>query len=1020
MQEKRFATVLFADISGFTTLTASIGAEQTTEFINECFNTIDMIIHNYHGTVIRHEGDRVLAVFGFPRSYGNDSKNALLCSLKIRDAIKNMRYNIDIHIGVGTGEVLVSQEYVYGHLVDEVSRLEEIAEKGQILVNEETYRINQNIFLFERMKNGFALKGFNFTKQEPDFFYECRNDEHQKLKEIILKFPRFIIVSGEKGIGKSFFIAETLRKINAENIFDIQEVTFTELEHLTFGSPFIKIVRQMAPDFNLSLSEDQYRKWLLREMASVILQTAKAKPLIFFLKNIELADDFSIQFLEHLSQFDTQKKMMIIIETENLNNRVVKRLVSNIKTDFEHIDLKPLTPEIMQGIITEFLKDYILTESFKQEICNLCHGNIFYAFEISSLIKNFYAPGTELKEFPDSRRLKEITEALIDTIPEDVRKGLYILSLIDNPEDELCKRLIPDFDKFFNYCQERNLLRFQNSKIHFSSELLKNSIRDRLTKKSRQQYHLTIAQALKESSNQIENYYTIGFHLKEAGEYQEAYEFYMRFASQLERDFYYDGCITVCDEILSFLRGDEHEKRCEVLHKKIKLLHLMAEREKELEAINEFLQSSFAHTEWYRVARISQAEYFESTAEYDKALKILKELNSEREDAQLLEKMGLIYFYKDEIAEALKILNRAWDCVKDSTDYSLTGNILKDIGLCYWKIGDKDRALLYYTKAKTFYERAENRIALCRLSVNIGNVYYYLNRFDQAMTYYSEAFNMAQKINDSLLIAQILSNMGGIYVQFGEYEEALKKFKEALEIDRKKLNRKGEAIRLSNIGNILGMLGETEEALSYFKSALRIDEAINNKSGIAIRYGNIATCLMQKGEYAEAVDYLSKAVEISEKIGSIEYLAYYKNLLGSAYLRLNELDRAATCFNEALSFARRAKNQSYEIIIQSNLASLFLKKGDINKAYQYSIWAVEKLLGIQEIEGDKEIVYYTHYKILSEMQKSREAYQFLKSAYEIIVARAQKIKNTDFKKKFMSLPQNQEIIETWKTNERKE
>ncbi|HEC77924.1 MAG TPA: hypothetical protein ENI34_02125, partial [candidate division WOR-3 bacterium] len=55
MRENRLATILYADLTGFTKLTATLGPEKITELVNECFKIIDKIIHVHDGTILRHE-----------------------------------------------------------------------------------------------------------------------------------------------------------------------------------------------------------------------------------------------------------------------------------------------------------------------------------------------------------------------------------------------------------------------------------------------------------------------------------------------------------------------------------------------------------------------------------------------------------------------------------------------------------------------------------------------------------------------------------------------------------------------------------------------------------------------------------------------------------------------------------------------------------------------------------------------------------------------------------------------------
>jgi len=82
--DRRHATVLFADISGYTALCAAMDAEQIQALLNRFFALMDATIVAYGGRIIDHAGDGVLAVFGAPVAHGNDPERATQAQILIR------------------------------------------------------------------------------------------------------------------------------------------------------------------------------------------------------------------------------------------------------------------------------------------------------------------------------------------------------------------------------------------------------------------------------------------------------------------------------------------------------------------------------------------------------------------------------------------------------------------------------------------------------------------------------------------------------------------------------------------------------------------------------------------------------------------------------------------------------------------------------------------------------------------------------------------------------------------------
>jgi hypothetical protein len=82
--ERRQVTVLFADLSGYTRLSREIDAEELHALAGRFFDVVDTVVEGYGGTVRKHIGDCVMAVFGAPVAHSNDSERAARAALEIQ------------------------------------------------------------------------------------------------------------------------------------------------------------------------------------------------------------------------------------------------------------------------------------------------------------------------------------------------------------------------------------------------------------------------------------------------------------------------------------------------------------------------------------------------------------------------------------------------------------------------------------------------------------------------------------------------------------------------------------------------------------------------------------------------------------------------------------------------------------------------------------------------------------------------------------------------------------------------
>ncbi len=151
---KQKATVMFADIRGFTSISESLDPDRVVEILNEYFTRVTDVIFDHDGMIDKYIGDAVMAVFGVPISKGNDAANAVNAAIQVqrlmvemnRDAAARRRPELRIGIGINTGIVTAGNigsprrlDYtVVGDAVNIASRLMSSAAGGQILISSST------------------------------------------------------------------------------------------------------------------------------------------------------------------------------------------------------------------------------------------------------------------------------------------------------------------------------------------------------------------------------------------------------------------------------------------------------------------------------------------------------------------------------------------------------------------------------------------------------------------------------------------------------------------------------------------------------------------------------------------------------------------------------------------------------------------------------------------------------------------------------------------------------------------
>ncbi|MEP7377958.1 MAG: adenylate/guanylate cyclase domain-containing protein [Chloroflexota bacterium] len=155
--ERRYVSVLFADLVGFTTLSEQHDPEQVRELLSEYFNVAREVIAGYAGTIEKFIGDAVMAVWGAPLAHEDDAERAVRAALELVSRVRELRLSgapIELRAAVHSGEAAVTvgltgEGMVAGDLVNTASRLQSIAPPGVVLVGETTQQATRAAIAYE-------------------------------------------------------------------------------------------------------------------------------------------------------------------------------------------------------------------------------------------------------------------------------------------------------------------------------------------------------------------------------------------------------------------------------------------------------------------------------------------------------------------------------------------------------------------------------------------------------------------------------------------------------------------------------------------------------------------------------------------------------------------------------------------------------------------------------------------------------------------------------------------------------
>jgi class 3 adenylate cyclase/tetratricopeptide (TPR) repeat protein len=153
-EERKLATVLFADLVGSTEFGASHDPERIRAQLERFYDAMAAEVDVAGGTVEKFAGDAVMAAFGAPAAHEDHAERALHCALAMQRRLAELfGEELSLRIGVNTGDVVVGRpragsSFVTGDAVNVAARLEQAAAPGEVLVGERTAAAARGAFEF--------------------------------------------------------------------------------------------------------------------------------------------------------------------------------------------------------------------------------------------------------------------------------------------------------------------------------------------------------------------------------------------------------------------------------------------------------------------------------------------------------------------------------------------------------------------------------------------------------------------------------------------------------------------------------------------------------------------------------------------------------------------------------------------------------------------------------------------------------------------------------------------------------
>ncbi len=958
LSERKLVSIVFADLSGFTSLSEKLDAERVTEIINQCFKRLGKIVYAHEGYIDKFMGDCIMALFGAPIAHENDPELAIECSLKLLDELKAFSEEVGIElgmsIGINSGMVVAGGvgtdqklEYtVMGDAVNIAQRLQSAAKRGQILVSANIRKICEQKFDFETLEP-VKVKG----KETPIDIFSVIGKKNSDLKDrgIQSGFSKLIgrekelqiidrlldetkksqgqilLLSGDPGVGKSRLKHEIKKRANEHSIRWIE----SKCDSLNRETPYYAIIGLIQILYEIDSKEEiSTQKEKLSRLHELGLEKT-AESLIYDLLHLSSSSN------EVLTLSAAQKKKALFVALKNLFISISK--ISPIALYIEDLHwLDPISKEFLDDFIEHSTQlPLMISGGSRPEFNSAWNGKKNFTHIHLSALSNEQT----LLLAKSILQLEEIPKAL-ETLIQSKADGnpLYI--------EEIIKSLI-DSGKIFKTNDKWQISNdIQSVNVPPTLQGIIASRIDRLNEGDKLILQYASIIGRKFSDKILDRVTGLGSSLYESLKGLRKKELIFEMASDHEETTYIFNHALMQEvayqSILLKTRKTYHEQVANALEER------MPQNQDEatddlLEALaHHFVEGAQDEKAVFYLTAVGKrlAQNFNNQGAikaYQKALELIGSSKNKR-DPRIFD----LYFLTSEVYLLIGDYDSAESYSWNLLEFGNAKNDLPHLAKSFRRLGDiatkrghLERALSLMLTSLDYSIHAEDIEGQIRTYKGIANIWQRLNNFEKSLDMFEKGINGAKSLGNPRLMAEYLNDRATVYIELQKLDLAQRDLESSIAIAKE--NSKFKSILISstlNLGVVQYFSKDLKGALDKFKETALMAEQIGDLMNRIIAKHNIGEMLLEFGQPEEAYKEFEDSYKVAAQIGNDMERINNLMLMGHTKIKLGDINKGKEILCESIEEAQYRKFWSYFCNGLVYLSEFYIVTHDTTQAIQ--------------------------------------------------------------------------------------
>ncbi len=304
---------------------------------------------------------------------------------------------------------------------------------------------------------------------------------------------------------------------------------------------------------------------------------------------------------------------------------------------------------------------------------------------------------------------------------------------------------------------------------------------------------------------------------------------------------------------------------------------------------------------------------------------------------------------------SIQCFEEALTLAKRMDDLSGQVQVLSELGLLFWNIGQIDSSTMSYQKALSLTDESLLEVKkelLYKIDISTlykeGKRYRNQSQYQSSINSFALAVALAQKINSREHLVKCFRHIGVTYLEMNDVDGFYKTTKQALELAKAIHHRIEEGRCSYNIGLYYNDIHDYSQALKNYEDALYIFKETNSISNESDCLVNISDIYIQLGNYEKALQNLTDVLFIDRQIDEDLYVAMDLNNIGVIYRkrglqldRSEDLVKALTAFEESLFISRQIQEKKVEVQCLNNMGTVYTDLKKYSEALRYMFLGLE-------------------------------------------------------------------------------